>query len=266
MVEPENRLVARQLERAWEAALLAHQQLDEEYHRFLQQQPQALSVAEQDAIRRLAHDIPALWSAPTTTTADRKEILRQVVERVVVDAEGDSERVAVRIHWVGGHQTTATLIRPVARLDQLSYYPQLCARVRTLAAEGLAAPAIAARLNAEGYRPPKRRAHFGRQGVLDLLHRLGVSEPPPRTARPVALATEEWAVAALAQVIGMPTITLYSWIPRGWVRARRLAHPPHRWVVWADAAEIARLRERHQRPAGYYQRRCFVEDAAGSGD
>ena len=73
-------------------------------------------------------------------------------------------------------------------------------------------------------------------------------------------------MAALAQAIGMPTMTLYSWIPRGWVRARRLEPPPHRWVIWADADEIARLRLRHQRPAGYYQRRCFVEDAAGTCD
>ena len=266
LVEPENRLVARQLERAWEAALLAQQQLDEEYQRFLQQQPQALSAAEQEAIRRLAHDIPALWAAPTTTTADRKEILRQVVERLVVDAEGDSERVAVRIHWVGGHQTTDTLIRPVARLDQLSYYPQLCARVRTLAAEGLSAPAIAARLNAEGYRPPKRREHFGRQGVLELLHRLGASDPQPRPARQEESAADEWGVAALAQVIGMPTITLYDWLKRGWVQARRQDQPPHRWVIRADASEIERLRQRYQRPAGYYQRRHFIEEATGGGD
>lgn len=265
LVEPENRLVARQLERDWEATLLAQQQLDEEYQRFLRQQPQALSAAEQTAIRRLAHDIPALWAAPTTTTADRKEILRQVVERVVVDAAGDSERVAVTLHWVGGHQTSDTLIRPVARLDQLSYYPQLCARVRTLAGEGYAAPAIAARLNAEGYRPPKRREQFGRQGVLELLHRLGVGERSPRATHAEERAADEWGVAALAQVVGMPTITLYDWLKRGWVQARRQDAPPHRWVIWADAAEIARLRERHQRPAGYYQRRQFVTDVGGGG-
>jgi len=265
LVEPENRLVARQLERAWEAALLAQQQLDEAYHRFLAHQPQALSAAEQAAIRRLADDIPALWSAPTTTTADRKAILRQVLERVVVEAVGASERVAVTLHWVGGHQTTDTLIRPVARLDQLSYYPQLCARVRALAADGLAAEAIAARLNAEGYRPPKRRDQFGRHGVRELLQRLGVNEPLARGPCQVVLAADEWGVAALARVVGMPTITLYDWIKRGWVTARRRDQPPHGWVIEADADEIVRLRQRHQRPAGYYQRRCFVGDAAAEG-
>ncbi len=100
-------MVARTLERAWEEKLQAQQTLEEEYHRFLQQQPRVLTSAERATIRRLAADIPALWAAPTTTAADRKDILRQVVERVEVDAQGTSEQVRVRITWAGGSQTEA---------------------------------------------------------------------------------------------------------------------------------------------------------------
>src|SRR5713226_5343331 len=88
VVEPEHRLVARTLEHAWEEKLAAQQQLEEEYHRFVRQQPRVLSDAEREAIRRLTTDIPALWAAPTTTVADREEIIRQVVERVIVDVQG----------------------------------------------------------------------------------------------------------------------------------------------------------------------------------
>src|SRR5437660_541093 len=77
-VEPEHRLVARTLERAWEEKLAAKLQLEEEYHRFVQQKPRLLSEAEREAIRRLATDLPTLWRASTTTAADRKEIIRQV--------------------------------------------------------------------------------------------------------------------------------------------------------------------------------------------
>lgn len=136
LVEPENRLVARQLEREWEEKLAARQRLEEEYHRFERQQPRVLSGEECEAIRQLAADIPALWEAPTTTDADRKEIIRQVVERVVVDAQGESEQVGVAIEWVGGMSTRGLMVRPVARLAQLSYYPQLCERLRALASEG----------------------------------------------------------------------------------------------------------------------------------
>jgi hypothetical protein len=76
-VEPEHRLVARTLERSWEEKLVAQQQLEEAYHRFVQHKPRLLSEAEREAIRRLATDIPALWSASTTTAADRKEIMRK---------------------------------------------------------------------------------------------------------------------------------------------------------------------------------------------
>ena len=88
MVEPENRLVARTRERAWEEKRQAQQALAEEYHRFLQQQPRLLPAEERAARRQLATDIPALWNASTTTHPDRKDILRQVVERVEVKVQG----------------------------------------------------------------------------------------------------------------------------------------------------------------------------------
>jgi DNA invertase Pin-like site-specific DNA recombinase len=118
-VEPEHRLVARSLERAGEEELAALQQLEEEHHRFLRQQPRLLTAAERAALRQLAADIPALWAAPDTTTAERQEIIRQVVDRVRVEAQGTSERVGVRIDWVGGGQTAGVVIRSVARLASL---------------------------------------------------------------------------------------------------------------------------------------------------
>src|SRR5581483_7131540 len=116
-------------------ALAAQQQLEEEYHRSLRQQPRVLTAAERAAIQRLAADIPALWTAPTTTAADRKEIIRQVIERIVVAAEGSTERIQLTIYWRGGRQTEAIFTRPVAKLAHLSTYPQLCGRVQQLATE-----------------------------------------------------------------------------------------------------------------------------------
>ena len=250
LVEPENRLVARQLERDWEGKLATRLQVEEEQRRFLETQPRVLTATERAAIRQLAANIPSLWHAPTTTMAERKEIVRQVVERVVVTVQGESERVQVSIDWVGGGRTEAEIVRPVARLEQLSYYPQLCDRARQLAFEGRSAGAIAARLNAEGFRPPKRREHFGPQGVLDLLQSLGTCTKRSRRTQSPALAEHEWGLRELAQAIGMPHVTLYNWLYRGWVRARREEQSPHRWILWADEAELARLRQRHQRSLG----------------
>ncbi len=60
LAEPENRLVARQLESDWEDALAAHRHLAEDYERFTQDRPAQLSPAQLAAIRALAQDIPAL--------------------------------------------------------------------------------------------------------------------------------------------------------------------------------------------------------------
>jgi DNA invertase Pin-like site-specific DNA recombinase len=260
LVEPENRLVARQLEREWEEKLAGKQRLSEEYDRFQHQQPRLLSEVERAAIRRLAGDIPTLWDASTTTPAERKEILRQVVERVVVAAQGESERVRVGIHWIGGTQTEAEVIRPVGRLEQLSYYPALCDRVRALAGEKLTPELIAERLNADGFRPPKRRERFGRQGVRDLMQRLGIRALGVSARHRDGLSVDEWGLAELAREIPLSPVTLYSWIKRGWVHAHQQESPPRRWIIRADAAELQRLREMHERPLGYYTRRAWTDE------
>lgn len=264
LAEPENRLVVRQLERAWEGKLAAQQQLDQAYQRFAREQPRLLSPAEQGMIRRLAADLPALWDASTTTNADRKAIVRELVERVTVAVQGESERVGVTITWAGGAQTADEIVRPVARLEQLSYYPQLVERLHALAADGLSLAVIAQRLNDEGFRPPKRRERFGAHGVQELLRRLGRRPPhQSRTARhggpDDGLGEHEWWLADLARAIGMPPVTLFNWIQGGWVTGRQEAQPPRRWILRADDAELERLRERHQRPTGYYTRRQWME-------
>ena len=129
-VEPENRLVARSLERAWETALQAQRDLREEFERYEHQSPRALNADEVAQIQALAQDLPALWQATTTTVSERKEILRLVIERIIVQAAGHTEQVNLEIHWFGGQITSGMIIRPVARLSQLSYYPMLIETVR----------------------------------------------------------------------------------------------------------------------------------------
>jgi DNA invertase Pin-like site-specific DNA recombinase len=259
MVEPEHRLVARQLAQDWEATLTAQRQLQEDYDRFLHEHPRRLSGAEREAIRQLAQNIPALWQAPTTTMADRKEIVRQVVHRVLVAGEGTSERLQLTIEWVGGGTTAGNTTRPIRNIEHLSYYPQLCNRIRTLAQAGHPAGQIAERLEQEGYRPPKCAERFSRPAVLELMQRLGVHKP--RTRRRATLAVHEWWVSDLARTVGIPKTTLHPWRKRGWLQARWHAQT-QRWMVWADGAELERLKQRHALPPGYYSRRLWLDTAA----
>jgi hypothetical protein len=170
-VEPENRLVARSLEQRWEAALRAQQALQEEYDRFLQEQPRTLSAAERARIEALAKDIPALWQAPQTTAAERKEIVRLVVERVVVRVQADSEWAEVEIAWRGGMTTSHAMVRSVARYESLNAYPRLLERIGELRREGLTIKEVAKQLTQEGYRTPRSRKGYTSTSVRKLLSR-----------------------------------------------------------------------------------------------
>jgi DNA invertase Pin-like site-specific DNA recombinase len=182
-VDAENRLVARTLERWWEEALRQLRQVEDDYEQFRREQPAALTDAERAAIRSLAQDIPALWEAAGTTAADRKEIIRALLDRVVVHARGDSDLVEVDLHWMGGRVTRHALRRTVSRYDHLEDFGRLGERVARGKREGLTAAAIADRLNAEGFRPPSSKAErFSRDMVVHLFARLGLSRTRRRRA------------------------------------------------------------------------------------
>ena len=254
LAEPENRLVVRQLEAVWEAALAEAGRLEADYQRFTEEQPRTLSAAERAAIQALAADFPQVWSAPSTSQADRKELLRILIEDITATVAGDSELVDVVITWAGGHQTTGRAVRAVARLDQLSYYPVLLARVTGLAAAGRNNQQIAGVLNAEGFRPPKRTSRFTGEQVRTLITQRGIrSQAKGRPAVLTGLAPGQWSVTGLAAELAMPTATIYNWIYRGWITAR---HAPgtRNWIITADDQQIRQLRERRARPPGFYAR------------
>ncbi len=263
-VEPEHRLVARTLEQQWEEALSTEARLQADDQRFQASEPRTLSEDERTRIRQLAADIPALWRAPSTTPAERQAIVRQLIERVIVTVIDDSERVGVEVHGIGGYRTRTHLVRPVARLEQLSYYPELVARVLALHEAGLRCPQIATQLNAEGWRPAKRRVTFNGPMVANLLAHQGVpagvshSRPAPRPERD----PNEWALPELARTLDMPSVTLFSWLRKGWLQARQVPRAgQQQWLIWADAAELARLRARRQAPRRWAKDRDVASNA-----
>jgi DNA invertase Pin-like site-specific DNA recombinase len=256
LVEPEHRLVARQLERDWEHKLLTEKRLREEYDRFRAQQPRVLTERERSEIRQLATSIPALWHAPRTTNAERKTIVRQLVEKILVQVIGTSEQVEVHIHWVGGHHSQHVSIRPVARWEQMSQYAKLKARLEHLLRGGRTSGQIAQQLNAEGWKPPKRASLFKAPMVRHLLVRLGLCtvHRAPAECQP-KLKTNEWWLPDLAERLRMPPVTLHHWIYRKWVQARQLDGSQGRWVIWADAKELGRLERLRNRPHSEWSRK-----------
>lgn len=244
VVEPENRLVARELERQWEEALRHEQHEQEAYHRFCREQPAELTSNERDAIRRLAQDMPGLWVASETTAQDRQEIVRLLLEQVSVDVQGDSEQVDVTLHWAGGIQSQHRITRPVARYEQLSTYPKLLARIEQLRHDGMSFAQIAEHLNGEGFYPPKRTDRFNGGMIARLLSQRGLHGPRPRAmVETGVLEADEYWLSDLARQLNLPRITLYKWQRLGWVHSRKVAEALGRLTLWADDEELERLRQ-----------------------
>jgi DNA invertase Pin-like site-specific DNA recombinase len=257
-VEPENRLVARTLERTLEERLGAEQKLQEDYRRARAARPASLTNAERAAIRALSTELPKVWNSPTTTNEQRKDVVRQLLEEVRLTVAGQSEHVEMTLRWAGGHETTTTLTRPVARLSQLSYYEDLVRRAEQLRHDGGSLQQVANALNAEGWRPAKRRATFNASMVTSLL----VSKGGARNKRlpkplPEKLKANEWTLQALADRLSMSRITLHSWVRREWVRARKVEspRPSGTWILWADEKELERLAALRTAPRTRWARR-----------
>jgi len=129
-VDPQNRLVAAELEKAWEEKLVALQSLEQEYRQAQEQQIAPLSEADREMIHNLAADLPALWHAETTTNVDRKRLIRCLIQDITLDSFSDPTTSQVHICWHTGATTSiqAPRPRPGRRLNH-----ELLDRIRLLA-------------------------------------------------------------------------------------------------------------------------------------
>jgi DNA invertase Pin-like site-specific DNA recombinase len=238
-VDPENRLVAATLEKGWNEALQNERQVQEDYDRFLRESPPRLTGQERATIEALAKDIPALWDAPATTNVERKQILRCLIDRVVVHVRCDSEHTEATIHWKGGFQSHHEFIRPVRTYAQLSDFERLMARIVELRDAGFNAEDIADQLNRDGFRPPRQPGSFNKPMIYELLKRRGLIGN--ERGHDELLGNNEWWLTDLARELKMGCDKLRDWSVRGWVHCRKTPLQGYR-VLWADADEVKRLK------------------------
>jgi DNA invertase Pin-like site-specific DNA recombinase len=233
-VDHNNRLVAAELERRWELALLEQRKAEETLDRFLQQQPSRLTAEETARITALATDIPALWRAPSTSGIERQIILRALVELVEVEVLGQSERVAVSIRWKGGFESRHEIRRAVGKFEQLESAAQIRARILELKHQGYTHQEVADRLNDEQF----HSASGGSFTAVNIGNLCCKFREESRLCD--QLMAEHWRLTSLAKHLGIKPETLNTWRRRGWVHANRVAR---RWVLWADAEEVKRLKQ-----------------------
>ncbi|HVM71061.1 MAG TPA: recombinase family protein [Anaerolineales bacterium] len=146
-VDPDNRLVAAELERLWEEKLLAQRQVDQQWQDFQSQRLQPLGPTDQAAIRQLAQDLPTLWFSPSTSQEDRKRLLRCLIREVSLDNFSKPGSSLLRIAWHSGLVTSHEVPRPGHGTPPAT---SIANRLRQLATQ-LPDDQIADRLNSESY-------------------------------------------------------------------------------------------------------------------
>ena len=102
-VDPDNRLVAAELEQRWNARLLALRAIEDERHALAANTEATLTQIERDRLLALGRDVERAWYSTDATPATRKRIIRTLIEEIVVRVE--DETLSLVIRWAGGDHT-----------------------------------------------------------------------------------------------------------------------------------------------------------------
>lgn len=210
-VEPEHRLVARGLERDWEKALGVLAETEAELTLREHQRPQVLTDAEREQLLALGGDLGRVWAAPTTTDRDRKQLLRSLIDEVILDVQREQDQATVTIRWKGGAITelAVPLLRhqPTIRTDEdtLTLLGRLAAHYDDATIAGI--------LNRQGRRSATGQ-RFTAQIVSSLRNHWKIPRYQPPTQPPDG---ELLPISKAAEQLGVVASTLHRWLQAGFI-------------------------------------------------
>jgi DNA invertase Pin-like site-specific DNA recombinase len=156
-VDPSNRLVAAELERRWNEKLERVSQLERAYAQAERDAEWNLTAEERAAVTELSQDLPAIWSADTTTNQERKQLLRMAIESVQLEGMRQAGRIEIQIHWRSGTVTEHIVKRTAPGEGSLKTPQEAVSKIREMVPRRSYAE-IATSLNRAGL-----RSAFGRK-------------------------------------------------------------------------------------------------------
>ena len=216
--DPDNRLVAAELERRWEEALRAAREAeqrlrDEEAHAPCLAIPADLL----EQLKDFGPHLPELWNQRLLKTSQKKALLRTLIDKVVLQRIA-TDKARVRVVWRGGLTTTAEVRVSVGSFARLSDLKDITQTIRRLASEGQSDEQIAAVLTANGHRAP----HGGeiKAGAVAKLRRANGILNFPKKSRKL-LKTGYLTIPQLAEKLQVPSRTIYNCIRSGKIVVNR---------------------------------------------
>jgi hypothetical protein len=239
-VDPDNRLVAAELERRWEENLKVLREEQESYLRFQQRPNQIILTPEQrEQFQHLSKWLPIFWREGQLSFEQKKELLRSLMTRVILKRLASDQHEA-RIVWVSGHCTIIPIRAMSYRRRDMSSYDEIVKRVRELWQSGeMSDHEIAEQLTAEGFhsaREAKVSANFVRlirmeNGWHSAYHR----------SRNAATVDGYLTVNGLAARLGVNRRRIYEMIEKGHFGPPQVIRSPQGnvWLI-RDEVEIIR--------------------------
>jgi len=215
-VDPDNRLVARGIEAEWENCLRELDKAKAELARREQLRPRTLSAHERIRLLALGADLLKAWQAPTTSPRDKKELLRTLLEEVIITLDKEQRRAHLTLRWRGGTLTEINLNlqrRPATvRTDE-----DTVALVRRLAVHYPDA-VIAGILNRQ-----ERRTAYGHRFTANLVGSLRRNWDIPRFEPPaVPQQGELMNIKQAAATLGVAASTIHRWLNEGIIAGEQL--------------------------------------------
>ena len=243
--EPENRLVARTLEREWEQRLTAVRAAERAVAEVAAKRPDPLSEQEIAWCRRAGADLRKVFHAPTTSDRERKQLLRAILTDVVVTVDRDAEErtAQLRVAWEGGQITEHTLPLPRTGSHTRCTDQDTVALVRRLA-QHYPDKQIAAILARQGRRTGAgNRFTAHRVAGLRAHHKI-----PAAPVRPTGHDGEMLTIAKAASELGVSTATVHRWLREGFIVGEQIT-PGAPWQIRLTPELRTRLAE--QAPDGW---------------
>jgi len=242
-IDPDNRLVARGIEAEWENCLRELEKAKAALAHREQQRPRTLSADERGRLLALGADLIKVWQAPTTSLRDKKELLRTLLEEVIITVHKNESRAHLTLRWRGGALTDIDLDTPrrlpaIVRTDE-----DTIALVRRLAAHYPDA-VIAGVLNRQG-----RKSAYGLRFTANLVSGLRRQWDIPRFERPTNPPEGELlTIKQTAAALGVAASTIHRWLNDGLIAGEQLT-PGAPWRI--RLTDDLRRRVAEDAPDGY---------------
>jgi excisionase family DNA binding protein len=107
-VDPDNRLVAAELEARWNAALQSAGEVEERL-RQNELPANATRIPDRETLASLAHDLPAVWNSAATDMRLKQRIIRILIEEIIADVDEATTEIVLVIRWAGGRHSELRL-------------------------------------------------------------------------------------------------------------------------------------------------------------